>query len=214
MEKRFGTAARAYLLLLAIAGWFGLIVQFDFLMEGKAAPVPELLIRYFTFFTILTNLLIAVGSTIISLMPRSGWGKFFSKATTLTAMTVNIVIVGAVYNLLLRSLASFHGIQSLANELLHLVIPVLFFMFWLIVVPKGRLKWSNVWLWMIYPLVYLAIVLIRGELSGYYPYPFLNVTKLGYPQTLLNCGGVAAVFIIISLIFVGIGKLTGKKTGR
>jgi hypothetical protein len=53
-------------------------------------------------------------------------------------------------------------------------------------------------------------VLIRGAFSGYYPYPFLDVTKLGYPQTLLNSAFIAVAFFIVALIFVGIDKLIGK----
>lgn len=214
MEKKFSTAARAYLLLLAIAGWFALIGQFYLIIISKQASIPEIIIRYFTFFTILTNILIAVGSTAILMVPGSPWGKFFSKATTLTAITVNIVIVGATYNAILRYIWNPQGLQRVVDELLHLIIPILFLLFWLIFVPKGRLKWSNIWLWTIYPLVYLAVILVRGIFSGYYPYPFVDVTKLGYPQTLLNCLGIAIAFIIISLVFVGIGKLTGKRQGR
>ncbi|WP_426672191.1 Pr6Pr family membrane protein [Mucilaginibacter sp. McL0603] len=51
---------------------------------------------------------------------------------------------------------------------------------------------------------------MRGAFSGYYPYPFVDVTKPGYPQALLNCLGIAVAFVIISLLFVGIDKLIGK----
>jgi hypothetical protein len=214
MERRFSSAARAYLLLLAIAGWFALIGQFYLIIINKQASVPEIIIRYFTFFTILTNILIVVGSTVILLVPRSGWGRFFSKATTLTAITVNIIIVGATYNAILRYIWNPQGLQRVVDELLHLIIPILFILFWLIFVPKGSLKWSNVWLWTIYPLAYLAAILIRGAFSGYYPYPFVDVTKLGYPQTLLNCLGIAVAFIVASLLFIGIDKLTGKRSSR
>jgi hypothetical protein len=140
----------------------------------------------------------------------SGWGKFFSKATTLTAIAVNITIVGATYNAILRFLWNPQGMQRVVDELLHLVIPILFIIFWFVFVPKNRLKWDNIFLWTVYPIAYLVIVLIRGALSGYYPYPFLDVTKLGYPQTLLNSAGVAVAFIIVALLFVAIDKLMSK----
>src|ERR1700693_5796375 len=104
MEKQFTPAARVYLFLVAIAGWFALIVEFYLILSSRQASVPETITRYFTFFTILTNILIAVGCTSILLKPASGWGRFFSKATTLTAIAVNITIVGAIYNAILRFL--------------------------------------------------------------------------------------------------------------
>jgi hypothetical protein len=214
MEKRFSIAARAYLLLLAIAGWFALVGQFYLIIINRQASIPEVIIRYFTFFTILTNILIAVTSTAILFAPRSGWGKFFSKVTTLTAITVNIIVVGATYNAILRYIWNPQGLQRVIDELLHLIIPILFILFWLIFVPKGRLKLGNIWLWTIYPLVYLGVILIRGALSGYYPYPFVDVSQLGYPQALLNCLGIAVAFIILSIIFVGIDKLVGGRSAR
>lgn len=210
MEKQLSPVARVYLLLLAIAGWFALIVQFYLIIIGRQASVTEIIIRYFTFYTILTNLLIAVGCTCILLVPGSGWGRFFSKATTLTAIAVNITIVGATYNIILRFLWQPQGIAWVVDELLHLVIPIAYILFWLIFVPKGRLKWGNIFLWMTYPLAYLALILIRGALSGYYPYPFVDVNTLGYPRTLLNSAGIAVAFIFVALIFVWADRLMGR----
>lgn len=214
MEKRFSTAARAYLLVLAISGWFALLGQFYLIIISKQASVAEIIVRYFTFFTILTNILVAVASTAILLAPRLNWGKFFSKTTVLTAITVYIVIVGATYNVILRYIWDPQGLQRVVDELLHLIIPISFVLFWLIFVPKGRLTWGNIWLWTIYPFVYLAIILIRGACSAYYPYPFVDVTKLGYPLTLLNCLGIAVAFVMISLLFIGVDKLMGKRSTR
>jgi hypothetical protein len=211
MEKQFSATAKAYLSLIAIAGWFALIGQFYLIIVGMQASVPETIVRYFTFYTILTNILIAVCCTVLLLKPDSSWGKFFSKTTTLTAITVNIIIVGATYNTILRWLWKPQGLQYVVDELLHLVIPLAFVVFWLIFVPRGGLKWNNIFLWTVYPLVYLAVILIRGAFSGYYPYPFVDVNKLGYPQTLLNSAGIAIVFIIVALLFVGLDKLMGKK---
>jgi hypothetical protein len=212
MKNQYSPAGRIYLSLMAIAGWFALITQFYlFTMINKQLPVTGIITRYFTFYTILTNLLVAAGCTFLLLKPVSGPGKFFSRATTLTAIAVNITIVGAVYNIILRFLWKPQGLQYVVDELLHLIIPVAYIVFWVIFVPKGTLKWNSIFLWLIYPLAYLAVILIQGALSGYYPYPFVDVNKLGYPKTLLNSAGIAAAFIVVALIFVTIDKLTGKK---
>jgi hypothetical protein len=211
MKTPFSPAAKFYLSLMAITGWFALVGQFYLIIISRQASVPETIVRYFTFFTILTNILIAVGCTVLLLKPSSRWGRFFAKNTTLTATTVNILIVGATYNIILRWLWKPQGLQYVVDELLHLIIPLLFILFWLVFVPKGGLKWSNIFLWTVYPIAYLIIILIRGEFSGYYPYPFVDVTKLGYPQTLINSGGIAVAFIAVALLFVGIDKLMRRK---
>jgi hypothetical protein len=210
MEKQFSPSARIFLFLLVIAGWFALTSQLYLIIANRQTSLAEVIIRYFTFFTILTNIIVAVCCTVLLWKPASGWGRFFSKTTTQTAITVNIIIVGVVYNTILRAMWKPEGMQRMVDELLHLVVPLLFVIYWLLCVPKGRLQWRNIFLWAIYPIAYLVIVLIRGAFSGYYPYPFLDVTKLGYPQTLLNSAFIAIAFFIVALIFVGIDKLIGK----
>src|ERR1700744_6439176 len=111
MKKRFSPTAKFYLSLMAIVGWFALIGQFYLIMISKQASAAETIVRYFTFFTILTNILIAVGCTVLLLKPGSGWGRFFTKNTTLAAITVNIIIVGATYNIILRWLWNPQGLQ-------------------------------------------------------------------------------------------------------
>ncbi|MEO6851234.1 MAG: Pr6Pr family membrane protein, partial [Mucilaginibacter sp.] len=180
MESQSNTK-RIFLLFLAVLGWIALIGQFYLIIINRETSVAEAVVRYFTFFTILTNLLIAVCTIVLVIKPASYWGKFFSRPSTLTAIAVSITIVGAVYNIILRSLWKPQGFQRLVDELLHLVIPVLFIIFWVVFVPKGLLKWRNILLWMVYPLVYLLIVIVRGMFSGYYPYPFLDINTFGYP---------------------------------
>lgn len=200
IEKPPGLAAQIYLLIMGLAAWFALVAQLYIYLENKAAPVPELLIRYFSFYTILTNILIAVCCTALLLKP--GTVKFFSRPGILTGIAVNITIVGLVYNLILRFLWQPTGLQHAVDEILHLLIPLAFIFFWTTFVPKGTLKWSHIYPWMIYPLVYLAVVLVRGAMSGYYPYPFLDVVKLGYPTVFINSAGVTVAFILVSLLFV------------
>jgi len=212
MKNKFSRAARIYLILLVIAAWFALTGQFYLIIVNRQVPVAEVIIRYFTFFTILTNLLVAVCGTVLLLAAASNWGKFFSKATTLTAITVNIIIVGATYNAILRALWNPQGMQRVVDELLHLVIPIMFLIFWLLFVPKGRLKWGNIFLWTVYPIAYLIVILIRGAFSGYYPYPFVDVVKLGYPHVLLNSCAVAIAFILVALVLIGIDKLMSKRS--
>jgi hypothetical protein len=48
---------------------------------------------------------------------------------------------------------------------------------WIYEPPKSRLTLQQVWLWLIYPLVYLVYTLDHGAVVGFYPYPFLNPDK-------------------------------------
>ena len=89
--------------------------------------------------------------------------------------------------------------------------PVLFTLFWWFYVPKGLLRVSHIGLWMLYPLLYFAYILLRGHLLGVYPYPFVDVEKLGYWQTFINAGGILAGFVAVALGVVAVDRLRGRK---
>ena len=196
---------KIYLALIAVLGWFALIVQFYLNLNSGVAPAFEIIIRYFSFFTLISNLLVAICCTALIFLPV-GSKQFFSRPQIQTAITLYILIVGIIYNIVLRSLWEPKGMQLVVDELLHSVIPVLFFIYWFLLVPKQQLQWSIFWPWLIFPLAYLAFILVRGSFSGFYPYPFLEVNKLGLSWVLLNSVGITVVFLVISLILIGIAK--------
>jgi hypothetical protein len=72
------------------------------------------------------------------------------------------------------------------DNLLHVVVPLLFVLYWIIFTPKKTLHWKDILPWIIFPSVYLAYSLVRGEITHWYPYPFLNTSQLGYPKVLVN----------------------------
>lgn len=210
MDKAPTSSNKTLPILIAILGWFALAAQFYLLLDNRTAPVGETILRYFGFFTILTNLLVAICLSCIVLVPGSRLGQFFAKATTLTAITVYIVVVSLVYNVILRFLWAPQGLQKLVDEFLYSIIPALFLLYWMIYVPKRHLQWRLLWGWLIYPLVYCIYALLRGMASGFYPYPFMNVTELGYPVVLRNYLYVTFLFLFFSILFIGLGKLGAK----
>ena len=204
---------RFVLLTGTIAAWFAVVAQLYLIIVNRAASVSETIIRYFSFYTILTNILVAICFTISTTSPLSRWGRFFSRATTVTAIAVYITVVGLVYNFILRALWKPEGTQRLVDELLHSVIPALFIIYWSLFKDKGRLKYKNAFRWLAYPLVYILFVLFRGKLSGYYPYPFINVQNLGYDKVFLNCFFLFLAFLLISFVFIFFGSIN-KESSR
>jgi hypothetical protein len=157
------------------------------------------------YFTVLTNIICGIALGIL-FFSRSRTTNFISKPSSLTALTVYIVIVGLVYNIVLRGIVNLSGWWVVANELLHVVNPLLFLIFWFMFVNKTQLKYKNVYPWLIYPFIYMVFALIRGVFMRTYPYPFLNVNELGYFTTAVNCLGLSFLFWLSSLFFVWIGQ--------
>ncbi len=206
MQKQYSTVEKICLAVMVCTGWFALGAQFYITAGTRATSVPEMLIRFISYFTIQTNLLVAVCYTTLLMAPGTAWGRFFAKQQSLAAITVYIIIVGLIYNTILRVLWSPVGLQRTVNELLHSVVPVLCVVYWLVFAGKDQLQWKNVFPWLIYPFIYIIYILVRGSLSGFYPYPFISTDHLGLNKVLVNSAGIAVVFIIMSLVLVGIGK--------
>ncbi|MEO6254189.1 MAG: Pr6Pr family membrane protein [Ferruginibacter sp.] len=200
-----------YLACMAIAGWFALVAQFYLIIQNRVVSVGETITRYFSFFTILTNLIVALCVTFLLLKAKTRLGNFFSKTATLTAITVYITIVGIVYNVILRFLWNPQGLQYVVDEILHTIIPFLFILFWWLYVPKAGLQYKNALAWLVYPLLYIIYTAMRGEITGYYPYPFINVAELGYNKVLINSGGLLIAFLGLSLFLIAVAKFMSRR---
>src|SRR5678815_1955687 len=134
--------ARIIVTHTAALAWIALVFQFYLVIVNRVAPLPETIIRFFGYFTVLSNILVATCFTLILIEPGSGGGRFFAKPATLTAVTVYITVVGIIYNAILRFLWSPKGLQLVVDELLHSIVPVLVIVYWAIAVPGQRMKYK------------------------------------------------------------------------
>lgn len=198
---------RMYAAAGALLGWFALVLQL-YLMLAQS-PAPEKLgavITFFSFFTILTNILTAAVFTAVAFQPKDGWGKWLCRPSVQAATAVYIAIVGMVYQLLLRQLWNPQGAQWVADVLLHSILPVGYVVYWLLFAPRAELSWKDSVTWLIYPGLYLVYILARGAVSGSYPYPFVDVNVLGYGGVLARAGLLLLVFLGMGLLVVAVGR--------
>lgn len=210
-------AERALVTLAAASAWFALSVQLYLVLWSRWQIDASLLgglVHFFSFFTILTNT--AVASVLTAHVARhdSRWRRTCLRPAVSSGVMVSIIVVGVAYSLLLRHLWQPQGWQWLANELLHDVLPVVFVLYWASCVPKGTLRIWHALAWAIYPLVYFAYLLLRGQSIGVYPYPFLDVSKLGMGQVWLNALGVLVAFLGCSVLVLAVDCWWGRRRAR
>ena len=177
------------------------------MMENRVETIPETIIRYFSFFTILTNLIVAIYFTRLLFRKNNKVTSLPRRNNNLTAITVYILVLGLIYQVVLRSLWHPEGLQMWVDELLHTLIPSAVLIFWVLYQDFNRLKWKSILSWLIYPLVYLVYILLRGKASGFYPYPFIDVDHLGIQKVMINSIFLLVFFVFISAILIGCGKL-------
>jgi len=206
MIQRSSSPLQLFAGVLAALGWFSLVAQcwlsIRWQMDrGQTAAYG--LFMYAGYFTILTNLLCALVATAHA-RPRTADSRWATlrEPWVVTTAAVSIVMVGAIFHVLLRHEYQPTGLSALTNLIHHYLVPAGFAAFWWFAVPRRSLVWSDVWRVFAYPSAYLVYVLMRGEVSGVYPYFFLDVSIIGYARALLNAAGISLIFIVTGLVFV------------
>lgn len=192
------TIARIAAALIALGAWVGLAVQLQASVElmGSVGAALWAMLR---FFTVTTNLIVAMLFTVVALGRRVS-------AFALGGTTLAILLVGIVFALLLNGLIELSGGALLADLLLHRITPALAPLWWLAFAAKGGLRRRDPLLWAIYPLFYFAYALARAGLDGRYPYPFMDAGRIGWLQTGLNAVEVAAGFVLSGLLMVWLDR--------
>jgi hypothetical protein len=200
--------SRAAAALVALICWVGLALQFSLSFANQHDVVTTIWVLL-RFFTIITNLLVAIAMTLVAIdRPVS--------PLVLGGLTLAILLVGIVYATLLAGLEHPTGLAALVNNLLHRVSPLAMPLWWLFFAPRGRLKGNAPLIWVAFPVAYFAYTLARGHFDGRYPYPFINVARIGWVQTALNAGGIALGFIIAgyALVWLDSWRPLGSKRAK
>ncbi len=194
--------------------WFAITIQFILMMQNRQADILETTIRFFSFFTILTNILVALYFTAsLFKLKRFPFNLLLDKGA-ITAITAFIIIVGLVYQIVLRGIWAPTGLQYIVDELLHTIIPLFMLGYWFFNAKKEDLILSAVFYWLLYPIIYIALIIVRGYYSGYYPYPFLNIEEIGLETALINIFIIFALSITIITALSIVGKYLSKATMR
>ena len=205
---------KLYELLAAAFGLWALVTQFivstpAFVANGMS--MGGALLQFFSFFTILTNIAVV----LFYLAALLDWNvPFLRSPKWQTAMAVYIAIVALIYIAVLQAIWDPMGIFKVLDISLHYVAPALFILYWLIFVQHGHAAYRDTPVWLMPGLAYAIYALIRGALTGLYPYPFLDAGALGYLTIARNAVFLLFFFFMMGLLFTGIDRLLAKLKTR
>lgn len=186
-------------LVISVIVLLSLMLQFSIMLQSPANKDKlDTIIRFFSYFTILSNTLVLICFMNLLLKSESA-GNFWNRAETVTAVTVYISVVGIVYHAVLSQLHHPVGLAFWADHGLHSFSPLLVVFYWTFFTSNRPVKYATIPYWLIYPAVYFLYTVIRGNLSGFYPYPFLDLNKISFLQALGNCFIVLLIFTTLSL---------------
>lgn len=183
--------------MVAVVAWFALVLQF--------VLAPDL-VRFLSFFTVTTNLIVAVAMTAVAFTPGSAAGRWFARPAVAGGVTTAIAFVCLGYEILLRHIWNPQGWQRVADTTLHDVVPILAIVFWFAFVPKRTLRWTDAAWWLVYPALYAAYAMFRGALTGEYPYHFLDPATAGASGSAMAVCVLTAAFVVLAAMFYGIDR--------
>jgi cytochrome bd-type quinol oxidase subunit 2 len=162
----------------------------------RGSSLPGRIVRVFSFFTILSNVLCAVVSAQLARDPgRDGprWRPFR------LAALFGITVTGIVYSTVLARIHQPNGAaETFVNDVVHYLVPVLVVVGWLAFGPRPRIDRRTLVLSLLLPLAWFAYTLVRGAIWHWYPYPFLDVPSHGYFRVIVNAILVTAVLAAVA----------------
>lgn len=208
-------ASRLYRIVFTLIGWASLAFQFALMVWGRSGwDLVARVVNYFSFFTILTNLLVALALTGPLLTEHRRLARWSAGEGVRASVAMYITVVGFIYHFILAPNWHPTGGILIANIFLHYVMPVAFVIDWLAFTPKGRLRWIDPLKWLAYPALYGVWTVGHGLTTHWWPYGFVNVDTLGWAGFTINASATAAFFLIVGLVIVAIDRTFGGKHRR
>jgi hypothetical protein len=171
-------------------------------------------IYFWTFFTHLTNLVLVL--IYLAELTQASALSWFRNSTFQASMAANITLVMVFFHVMLAPQYHFEGPIAVANVLLHYVAPILYLIWWVAFGRRGTLRFISIPLMLAFGLVYLAWALIRGALTGEYPYAILDPTiqlpngsVTGYIGVAIGTGIIIAAVAAFCVLIVALDKALG-----
>lgn len=192
--------SKAWAVVGLVIGLAGLVLQFWLTIPSSMESGRNLLMSlvfFFSFFTIQTNIILVL--VYLGVLFDGPWLVLFEKPQTRVMAAALITLVMVFYHFILASVWAPEGLWKVADVLLHYVTP-LFYLIWFAVLRYScAVKFSAIPKMLIYPLLYVAYVLVRGAVTGEYPYAIFDANTLGYALVARNC---VALLIGVSVLLV------------
>jgi hypothetical protein len=196
-------------------GTVALLLQFYAtlgLKLGQGAGLGATLVFFFTFYTILTNIMLVL--VYLSDLNAARWLGWWRSPVTRGMMAGAIALVGIFNHLLLADLQDLAGLAALCDTLLHYVAPAYFVLWWLIFQPKGTLRFADIPVMLLPTLIWLIWAMLRGAVVEEYPYPILDAATLGYGAVAINCLFVFIGLLVLYLIVVALDRALAGRLPR
>ncbi|MFF2146534.1 Pr6Pr family membrane protein [Kitasatospora sp. NPDC058190] len=186
---------------LAVAAFLAVALCFS---GYHAATAVTGVVNFFSYFTNLGNL------AAMAVLGYGGWAGLTGRRpvpdAVRGAVVLYLAITGLAYGTLLAKYPAVLVIPWV-EDVAHRAMPLVVLADWLIDPPVQRVRPTAVLSWLVFPLVYLVYVLIRGHAVDWYPYPFLDPARHGgYRRVAGACFLMTVAFLLVGAPVAAVGN--------
>jgi hypothetical protein len=187
-RERLAVGLRAAVALLVLAALVWSTVQ---------AVRDGVLAQHVSYFTNQSNLLFALLLVASVALPRRRRPDWWDDVRGAAAFY--LVMTGIIYALLVAPLDELLRWDiGWTGIVLHRIAPIAALLDWLLTPRRRRPSAWRLLGWLAYPIAYLVLTWLRGGVTGWYPYAFLDPTVSSWPQVLMTTGVVLVAFLVIA----------------
>ena len=163
--------------------------------------------------TIHSNVIVFIAFLLstIAIISKKKDSSFLQYLKNCSVIYLFIVIV--TYHFILARGGEYEGIRIITNFTLHYLVPILVFINWIFFESKIIYSLKYIFYWMIYPIMYTVVSLVRGMIDGFYPYFFLNPNGEipegvgSYFNVFLFIIAFLFVYVLLGLFLIVINRL-------
>ena len=218
-DEPFGRLGAVLSALIAAISLIGLTMHKDFYAGRRRRD-------FFCFYTNVSNLLVLLYFALLApqlyasarlrpLIPHAEFSLMMS--IMLTFMVFHHLLFPTIYREMKHTPRDREfAIVFADNLIIHYLVPFLVLAYWLLCSPgKRALTLCDALLWTLVPLSYLGCIFLRAPLRGNientdspYPYPFLNVRRLGVRRVAAACALLYGACAVAGLAVVTLTRFS------
>jgi hypothetical protein len=176
--------------------------------------------EYFAYFSIVSAIFAGLLLLLTSVMAFKNQEETKRVEIARLSLTVAMIVVGVVYHALLSNVANDvrdgdYVWPVFPNEFIHTYAPILIVLDYLLSNKAFNIRLRAAFWVAVFPLAWLVFSLIRGTVTNWWPYWFINPNEeAGIPGMLSYIGAITVFFLVLGFAVLGIKKLIRKALSR
>lgn len=167
-------------------------------------------LRFFSFFTVDSALfaiaiffLTGLTSVVGKKDARYDFVRGASVLYMLMTATLYLLFLPQIYPVTARSI-------PWVDFTVHYCFPFVVILDWLIDVPHNVIEFTSARMWLLFPIVYLMLTLLYGDVTGWYPYTILDPGASNVHKFIITIGVICCVMLVFTWLVARVSTRKNK----